>query len=312
MNRFAKLILWRLAAGLGVLWGAATLTFLALNLTGGDMALAILGGPDALPTPEAIAQVRQDYGLDQPLPAQYLRYLGRLASGDLGESYRLHIPVVDAIAPLIAPTLALAAWAALAASVTAVVVAVLTARRSSWVRNLSSGTELVLSSAPTFVLGIVLLLVLAFRLRLFPVAGSDGWRSMVLPVVTLAIPSAAILSQVLRQELEEVLEQPFITLARARGLSDLGVRIGHALRHALTPVITLSGYIFAFLMGGAVIVENLFARQGLGRLMVESATTSDVPIVLGITLLAAVFYVLINLVVDVLNALVDPRTAAKA
>lgn len=307
--KFARLIFWRLLAGIGVLWGAATITFLALNLTSGDPAIAILGGPDALPTPEVIAQVRKDYGLDQPLAVQYVQYLGRLASGDLGESYRLKVPVIDAITPLVAPTMSLAFWAALTAVVSSVVIALLTAKRAAWLRSLVSGTELVLTSAPSFVLGIGLLLVFAFQLHLFPVAGSQGWRSMVLPVLTLAIPATAMLTQVLRQELEDVLDQPFITMARARGLSEAGVRLKHALRHALTPLITLSGFMFAFLLGGAVITENLFARQGLGRLMVEATTNSDVPIVLGVTLLAALIYVLINLVVDVLNAIVDPRIA---
>ena len=307
--KFARLIFWRLLAGIGVLWGAATITFLALNLTSGDPAIAILGGPDALPTPEVIAQVRKDYGLDQPLAVQYVQYLARLASGDLGESYRLKIPVVDAIAPLVGPTMSLAFWAALTAVVSSVVIALLTAKRAAWLRSLVSGTELVLTSAPSFVLGIGLLLVFAFQLHLFPVAGSQGWRSMVLPVLTLAIPATAMLTQVLRQELEDILDQPFITMARARGLSEAGVRLKHALRHALTPLITLSGFMFAFLLGGAVITENLFARQGLGRLMVEATTNSDVPIVLGVTLLAALIYVLINLVVDVLNAIVDPRIA---
>jgi peptide/nickel transport system permease protein len=310
--KFVKLIFWRLLAGIGVLWGAATITFLALNLTSGDPAIAILGGPDALPTPEVIAQVRKDYGLDQPLPVQYAQYIGRLATGDLGESYRLKIPVLEAIAPLILPTMSLAFWAALTAVVMSIVIALLTAKRAPWLRSLVSGTELVLTSAPSFVLGIGLLLVFAFQLHLFPVAGSQGWRSMVLPVMTLAIPATAMLTQVLRQELEDILDQPFITMARARGLSEAGVRLKHALRHALTPLITLSGFMFAFLLGGAVITENLFARQGLGRLMVEATTNSDVPIVLGVTLLAALIYVLINLVVDVLNAVVDPRIAVQS
>ena len=307
-----KLIGWRLLAGIGVLWGAATLTFLALNLTSGDMAIAILGGPDALPTPEVLAKVRHDYGLDQPLPVQYLNYLGRLAAGDLGESYRLRAPVAQIIAPLIGPTATLALSAALVAVIASVSLAILTAHRAPWLKSLASGSELVLTSAPNFVLGIGLLMVFAFQLHLFPVAGSDGWRSLVLPVLTLAIPATAMLTQVLRQELEEVLEQPFIIMARARGLPDAGVRIGHALRHALSSLITLTGFLLAFLLGGAVITENLFARQGLGRLMVEATTNSDVPIVLGVTLLAALVYVVVNLVVDVLNAVVDPRARLSA
>lgn len=304
-----KRIFWRLLASIGVLWGAATLTFVSLNVTGGDTALAILGGQNALPTPEVLARVRNEYGLDQPLSIQYLQYLGRLAQGDLGESYRLHIPVSRAIGQQLGATIQLSAWAALLAVSQAIVVAITTAKRARWIGELSSGSELVLLSMPTFVLGILLLLVFSFQLQLLPPAGTQGWQSLVLPTITLALPIGASLSQVLRQELEDILEQPFIVMARARGLSETGVRLVHALRHALIPLVTLSGFIFATLLGGAVITETLFARQGVGRLMIEAATNKDVPLVLGITLLAAVIYVLVNLVVDVLNALIDPRAA---
>lgn len=304
-------IIWRLLAGVLVLWGAATLTFVGLNVTGGDPALAILGGPEAVPTAEALAQVRREYGLDQPLIVQYGQYLGRLAQGDLGESYRLRIPVAQAIGEHLGATLQLAIWAALVAVLLAIAVAVLTARRRPWVGSLSSGTELVLSSMPSFVLGILLLLVFSFQLRLFPPSGSSGWKTMVLPILTLALPVAAVLAQVLRQELEDILEQPFITMARARGLSEAGVRLGHALRHALIPLVTLSGFILASLLGGAVITETLFARQGVGRLMLDAANTKDVPMVLGITLLAALIYVVVNLIVDLLLPLIDPRVTAR-
>lgn len=304
-------IIWRLLAGVLVLWGAATMTFVGLNVTGGDPALAILGGPEAVPTAEALAQVRREYGLDQPLIVQYGQYLGRLAQGDLGESYRLRIPVAQAIGDHLGATLQLAIWAALVAVLLAIAVAVLTARRRPWIGSLSSGIELVLSSMPSFVLGILLLLVFSFQLRLFPPSGSSGWKTMVLPILTLALPVAAVLAQVLRQELEDILEQPFITMARARGLSEAGVRLGHALRHALIPLVTLSGFILASLLGGAVITETLFARQGVGRLMLDAANTKDVPMVLGITLLAALIYVVVNLIVDLLLPLIDPRVTAR-
>lgn len=304
-------VLLRLLAGVAVLWGAATLTFVGLNVTDGDPALAILGGPDAMPTAEALAQVRREYGLDQPLVVQYASYLGRLAQGDLGESYRLRIPVTRAIGEHIGATVWLALWAALVAVLLSVVVATLTARRGRHVGALSSGTELVLSSMPSFVLGILLLLVFSFQLRLLPPTGSSGWKTMVLPTLTLALPVAAVLTQVLRQELEDILEQPFIMMARARGLSEAGVRLGHALRHALIPLVTLSGFILASLLGGAVITETLFARQGVGRLMLDAANGKDVPMVLGITLLAALIYVVVNLVVDLLLPLIDPRVNAR-
>ncbi|KAF1006583.1 MAG: Glutathione transport system permease protein GsiC [Pseudomonas fluorescens] len=302
-----KRIALRLLAGIGVLWGAATLTFLAIHFSSGDPALAILGGPDALPTAQQLDQVRQEYGLDQPLWVQYGRYLSRVAQGDLGESYRLRIPVTRAIGNQVGATVQLALSAAVLALALALVSALLTAKRTPWVRNLASGAELVLSSTPSFVWGILLLLVFSFQWHLLPPSGSGSWQTLILPTVALALPIAAMLSQVLRQELEDILEQPFIAMARARGMSETGVRLGHALRHTLVPLVTLSGFIFASLLGGAVVTEMLFARQGIGRMMLDSAITKDGPVVLGITLLAALVYVVVNLAVDVLNGLIDPR-----
>jgi peptide/nickel transport system permease protein len=307
MNAIFRRILWRLVAGVGVLWGAATLTFVAINATAGDPAIAILGGAEAMPTPAVLASVRKDYHLDRPLYEQYLLWLGRLARGDLGDSYRLRIPVARAIGQQLGATVELALLAGSLSLVTAVLLAILTARRPRWVRQTSSGAELVVSSMPGFVLGIVLLLVFSFRLHWLPASGENGWKTLILPVLTLAIPLVAVLTQVLRHELEDILEQPFITTARARGLSETGVRLGHALRHALIPLVTLSGFIFASLFGGAVIVETLFARQGVGRLMVDAASNKDVPLVLGVTMLAAGTYVMVNLTVDLINAFVDPR-----
>ncbi|CAM4076276.1 ABC transporter permease [Pseudomonas wadenswilerensis] len=299
---------WRLLAGIGVLWGAATLTFLAINLSAGDPALAILGGPDAMPSAELIAQVRAEYGLDQPLWVQYGQYLARLAQGDLGESYRLRIPVLQVIGSQLGATVQLSLAAAALSIILAVTCAVLTANRPRWVRSLVSGSELVLSSAPSFVIGIVLLLLFSFGWHLLPPSGSNSWQALILPSLALALPIAAVLTQVLRQELEDILEQPFIAMARARGMSETGVRLKHALRHALVPLVTLSGFVFASLLGGAVIIEMLFARQGIGRLMLDAAVTKDMPLLLGITLLAAAIYVVVNFLVDLINHWVDPRS----
>jgi len=305
--KLLKRILWRLLASVGVLWGAATLTFVTINITGGDTALAILGGPDALPTAAALARVRAEYGLDQPLIVQYGHYIGRLAHGDLGESYRLRIPVTQAISQQIGATIELALCAGVIGIALSVLLAILTAGRTRWMQSLSSGTELVLSSMPSFVLGILLLLAFSFHWHWFPVFDATGWRGMALPALTLALPIVAVLTQVLRQELEDILEQPFIVTARARGMSDMAVRLRHALRHAMIPIVTLSGFIFASLLGGAVVVETLFVRQGIGSLMVDAATNKDVPVVLGITLLAALIYTAVNIAVDILYGLIDPR-----
>ena len=303
---FRRLFL-RLVAGAGVVWGAATLTFVAIHVTGGDTAIAILGGDNAWASPEVLASVRHDYGLDQPLPVQYARYIGRLAVGDLGESYRLRIPVERAIRQQLGPTVVLTASASVTAVVLAIFAALLTAKRAHWLQAAASGMELAVSSVPAFVVGILFLLVFTFKLRWLPASGTGGWRTLLLPTLTLALPIGAVLAQVLRQELEAILDQPFVLTARARGMRDASVRLTRALRHALSPLTTLTGFLVAGLLGGAVIVETLFARQGVGRLMLDATANKDIPIVLGITLLAATVYVVVNLAVDLLYGLIDPR-----
>lgn len=301
----------RIATGVVVLWAAATLTFLMMQLTGGDIAVAILGGPDAMPTTEQLEKVRAEYGLDQPIWAQYGEWLWKLVQGDLGQSYRLRIPVADAIGEQMWSTILLTSTAGILSIALAIIIALFTARRkNAWIGKLSSGIELVLISIPVFVIGIGLLLAFAFYLPILPVANAPGWAGLVLPALTLSLAMAPTLAQILRQELEEVLEQPFILTARARGLSEAGTRVGHALRHALGPIVTLSGFMFAALMAGAAVTETLFSRPGIGRLMVEATAATDIPVVIGVTILSAVFYVIASIVVDLIGTLIDPRTAA--
>lgn len=297
----------RLLLGVGVLWGAATLTFLAVSLIPGDTALLILGGPDARPTQEALAQVRADYLLDQPLIVQYLHYLGRLVQGDLGQSYRLRMPVAEAIGQQLPSTAALAGFAALLAITLTVGVAVLTAQRRPWLRNLISAVEVFLAAIPSFVIGFALLILFAFTWKVLPSSGTAGFPSLILPAVTLALILFGPLSQVLRNELEEVLEQPFVLTARSRGLGDFAVRLRHALRHAAIPTVTMSGFIVGGLLGGSVITETLFSRQGVGGLMLASVYNKDLPVILGVVLLSAAVYVVVNLLVDLIYTSIDPR-----
>lgn len=301
----------RLLAGLGVMWGASTFAFLTLHLTAGDAALATVAGNGADPTEAIVNQVRQSYGLNLPLWQQYLDYLLKLLQGNLGQSFQQRIPVSQAIAMQIGGTIQLALMAVVIAVVLAIVVSVLTARRADWVRSLSSTVERVLASAPTFVIGLVLLIVFSLELKIFPSSGQEGFRALVLPSLTLALPIASVLTQVLRNELEEVLEQPFILTARARGMHDLAVRVRHALRHAAIPLVTMSGQVVGALMGGAVIVESLFNRQGLGQIMLTATTNKDIPMVTGVVLFAAFVYVVINLIVDIAYTAIDPRVLAR-
>jgi peptide/nickel transport system permease protein len=310
-RHLATRIGWRLVAGVGVLWGAATLSFIALHATAGDAALSTVSGQGADPTQAVLREVRRDYGLDLPLWRQYVDYLGKLVHGDLGESYQQRIPVSHAIGQQLGQTVQLAVGAAVVAVVIAVVAAVLTAKRGPWLRSLSTGTELVAASMPTFVLGLVLLIIFSIRLNWLPVSGQDGFRSLILPTFTLALPISAVLAQVLRSELEDVLEQPFILTARARGMRDVTVRLRHALRHALIQLVTMAGYVIGSLLGGAVITESLFNRQGLGQLMLTATTNKDIPLVIGVIIFAALVYVVVNLIVDIVYSIVDPRVVTR-
>lgn len=297
----------RALTGLGVIWGAATLTFLTIHLTPGDPVYAIVGGAESAPSQAVVDAVRTQYGFDQPLIVQYGSYLGKLLTGNLGVSYQLKEPVTQVIGEQVGGTVQLALAGAALAIVLALVVALLTAKRRPAVRATASGIELFFASSPSFWLGILLLTVFSYGLHWFPAIGNNGFLSLILPTFTLALPIAAVLSQVLRNSLEEVLDQPFIVTARARGLSEAAVRLGHGLRHSATPMITMAGFVVGGLLGGAVIVESLFSRQGLGRVLLAAVNGKDMPVVLGIVLLSAVVYVVVNFIVDLLYPILDPR-----
>ena len=313
-ERWAQLgrrAVWRLAGGVLVLWAVATLTFFALRLIPGDPVLAILGGQSANPTPETIAEATREYGLDKPLAVQYGLYLGRLVQGDLGVSYSQHLPVTKVLAEQSWATLQLTFTSLLLAWLLVLLLTVLTAGRRRWVSNLASLAETLSAALPHFWIGILLLAVFAFGLRWFPPAGSDGWRTLVLPSLALAIPLAGFIAQVTRESLEFTLEQPFVLTARTRGLSETAVRFKHALRHAVLPGISLSGWAIGALISGAVVIEVIFSRKGLGRQLYQAVQAQDLPLTIGISLAVAAVYVLANIVVDLLYLWFDPRQQGK-
>jgi peptide/nickel transport system permease protein len=306
LPRVLRAVAGRLVAITSVLLGAATLAFAGLKLLPGDPVATLLG-PQTTASPAVRAQIRADYGFDDPLIGQYLHYLNELLHGRLGESYQLQQPVSALIGEQFGSTLELALSAAALAVAIAVVSALATAGRRSALRSALGAWELVAVSTPSFWLGIVLLTVFSFRLRWFPVAGTDGMQTLVLPAVTLALPIAGVLAQVLRESLEKALAEPFVVTARARGLSRSAVRIRHAFRHAAIPLLTLSGWLTGTLLGGTVLVEKVFARPGIGALTLQSVNTKDMPVVMGVVLLAALVFVLISQLTDVLYAVIDPR-----
>ncbi|MFE7615797.1 ABC transporter permease [Streptomyces sp. NPDC057496] len=306
IHRWALPVARRFGAGVVVLWGAATVSFLVLHLVPGDVVDTVLG-PSTAATPELRERIRADYGLDEPLPVQYLRQLAGLLTGDLGRSYQLGLPVGDVLAGQIGPTVELALAATVPALLIAFVAAVATAGRGRVARAVASGLELLAVSVPSYWLGILALTFLSYRFRLLPAAGDQGPAALVLPALTLALPIGGVLARVVRQELDEALARPFALTARARGASERTVLLRHTLRHAALPVATLSGWIVGSLLGGAVLTETVFARPGLGRVLVTAVTAKDVPVVTALVLLSAAAFVVVNLLVDLAYLVIDPR-----
>lgn len=301
-----RTVLLRLLAGLGVLWGAATVTFVALQLVPGDPVAGVLG-TNALATPGVRAQIVHEYGFDQPVLVQYVDWLGRAVTGDLGRSYQLDTTVTQALAGQLVPTAQLAGAATAIALVVSVLVAVLTAGRGRTVRTLASGTELVAVSVPVFWVGLLALTFLSFRWEVLPGAGSTGLSGLVLPAAVLALPLTGILSQVLREGLDEALRQPFALSVRSRGVGPTALVARHALRHAAASLATLVGWMVGSLFGGAVLIETVFARPGVGRVLLSAVTSRDLPVVSAVVLLVAFVFVLVNIVVDLLYLWIDPR-----
>jgi len=298
------LITTRVLSSVGVLWLSVSTAFLALQCLPGRIEDILAGDTEYPGMREAIIA---EWGLDKSLPEQYLDFLGRLLQGDLGTSYIMRTPVADVLGSQLWPTLQLALTAGLLAVTLAVLISLATAGRSPRWRRAASLVELVCTSTPVFWIGIVLLMLFSFHWRWFPVSGAGGWRSLVLPSITLALPSAGILAQVLREAMEKALEQPFVTTVRARGLSETQVRSRHVLRHGLLPIVTLGGWLVGGLLGGAVITEKVFGRPGLGTVTLNAITAQDVPVVLAVVLLAAFIYVSISTVLDIAYLFIDPR-----
>lgn len=308
-----RYLLSRLAQAVGVLWAAFTATFLVLFALPGD-AVALLAGPDAENdlTPEQLDALRAQYGLDLPLHEQYLQRLGGLLRGDLGISYVNQRPVAQLIAEVLPYTVQIAVLGLLLGlTVGAVVAIVATYSRLGWLRRLLTALPPLGVAVPSFWLGLSLLQAFSFAYPIFPAMGNQGWRSLVLPAITLSVPAAATVAQLLNKGLESALTQPYVETARAKGASRLRVHLRHALRNASLPTFTLAGLMVGGVLGGAVVTETVFSRAGIGRLTATSVASRDVPTVLGIVVLAAAVYVLINLAVDLLYPLLDPRVVTR-
>lgn len=295
----------RLALAVPVLLGVSIVSFLMLRIIPGDPA-RLMAGPDA--TYAQVQLIRHQMGLDQSWPQQYVLYLGSLLHGDLGTSTRVKAPVAQILGGRFLFTLELTA-AAFALSLligigTGVIAAVYKGSIADHLVLLLSLTGI---SMPSFWLGLMLIGVLAVWLGAFPTGGADSPAGIVLPAVTLALGEAGSISRVTRASMLEVIGQDFIRVAAAKGVGPMGIVCRHALANALTPVLTLGGLQFGFLLGGAVVVETVFAWPGLGQLLIESISYRDYPVIQAILVLLATEFVLVNLLVDALYSVVDPR-----
>lgn len=300
----------RVVQAAAVLLGAASAAFLAQTALPGDRATTILNirsGQAVARTPEELAPIVAQFGLDRPLVRQYLDYVGGLLRGDFGSSYQQFRPVWNIIGEQLAATLVLSLTAITLAWLLMVVWVVATAGRGPRIRSLGQTVDTAAAGLPHYWLGIVLLLVFALTLHWAPVMGGSGPQALLLPALTLAIPLAGFMGQATRTEFERALEQPFVVSARMRGMGDTQLRLRHVLRHAVLPALTLSGWALGATISGAVVVESIFNRPGIGRVLVTAVGSQDIPVVTGIVVLIAAVYVVANLLVDVLYTVVDPR-----
>ncbi|MBW4717871.1 ABC transporter permease [Saccharothrix obliqua] len=290
-----------------VVAGAVTAAFLGLELTADDPALTVLGTTPR--TPELVEQVRAELALDKPAWQRYLLMIGRVFTGDLGTSHQLQQPVWSLIGEQASASAELVVAGIAVALVVASTSAIATAGgRRPMLRAALSAVEHVTAASPAFWFGLLLLGVFSFRLHLFPVAGGTGPRALVLPALTLALELFGPFAQVLRAGLDTALREPFALTARARGTTWERLLVRHALRHALLPLVTLSGWTVGALLSGAVVIETVFGRQGLGRLLATAITGHDLPVVVGVVTVSAVAFAVVSMVVDWLYGVIDPRT----
>jgi len=289
-----------------VIVGVSVVVFSIIHLLPGDPVLAILSGANA--TPEQERELRAQLRLDDPLPVQYVRFLARAAAGDFGRSIFTRRPVIEEIADQLPSTLELAATAILIAVVVGVVLGVLAAvRHDTWIDRAAMLVALGGVSMPSFWLGLLLIFVFSLQLGWLPATGQGGVSRLILPAATIGLNYSAVIARLVRSSLLEVLGNNYISTARAKGLSEWGVTLKHALGNALIPVTTIIGVQLGNLLAGTIIVETVFSRRGMGRLAVTAVLDKDYPLIQGVVLVSALGYVLTNLLVDLSYSALDPR-----
>ena len=308
-------ILKRLIFTVPVLLGISVIVFFIMALIPGDPALAILG---SYATPENVASLRQEFGLDKPLLQQYLIWLTNMLQGDFGRSYSLNRPVLDEVLERLGPTLLLAGSSLLLCTVFGLVAGIVSAvKQYGWQDKALTLLVLIGISTPSFWLGLILVLIFSVQLHWFPASGmfaiygggdlKDLLQHLLLPAITLAVVATGVIARLTRSSMLEVLRQDYVRTARAKGLSEGKVIYKHAFKNALVNIIPVIGIQAGFVLGGAVYIETVFQWPGIGRMLVTAISTRDILLVQGGVLLVAASYVMFNLLADVTQRLLDPR-----
>lgn len=299
-------ILRRVVQAVPVLIGITLFTFLMIHLVPGDPVSIIAG--DKPISEERAAQIRQQYGLDKPLWRQYTDYMSNLFRGDMGSGLHSKRPVTDSIKEAAWPTIQLTIAGLVVAISLGISLGILAALfHNTLIDSIAMVIALIGVSMPIFYLGLLLLFALSFNIHLFPATGTGGIKHLILPAIAVGFASSAYIARLVRSSMLEVLRQDYMVTARAKGLRDRFVITRHALKNALIPVITFLGIQTAGLLTGAVVTETVFSRPGLGGVAIRAINARDFPLIQGTVLVAAVTYVLVNLIVDLSYAVFDPR-----
>ena len=298
-------VLKRLLSAFPVLFGISLLLFFMLRMLPGDPAQVLAG---QMASPEDITLIRHQLGLDRPIFVQYGIFLSRLARLDLGRSARTQSPVIKEVWARLPNTMVLAVAAITLACLFGIPAGIISASRPyTWIDYLFTSMALFGISMPVFWLGLMLVVIFSVVLHWLPAGGTGSWKHIILPSFTLAAFVVAFITRMTRASMMEALSQDYTTTARSKGLKERVVIVKHALKNALIPIITVVGLQFGLLLGGAVLTETVFAWPGVGRLIVDSILARDYPVIQGTILIFGLLYILVNLVVDIIYAFIDPR-----
>ncbi|PAD14714.1 ABC transporter permease [Shouchella clausii] len=302
----ARIIAERLVTSLFVIFGSTILVFTILYVLPGDPVDSIID--PSVATPEMVENLRKELGIDQPYHVRLIHYFSDLFRGDFGQSLVNSTPVLPQIIEQFPKTLALTIVSSCISIIVGITLGVLSAvHRNKTIDVLARMIGLFGISMPTFWTGILLILIFSVALGWLPSLGSDGWQTLILPSFTLGIIGAGFIIRMVRNSMLEVISENFITTLRSKGLTERAIMYRHALKNALIPALTMMGMMIGDMLAGTVIIETVFSRQGIGRLIADAIMASDLPVVQGVIFFTAILYILINLIVDLSYSAIDPR-----